>query len=345
MRKLILIPVATLLLLDLFVTSCSPQVTPTPTGVSQEEYAEIKAELTTTRAKVEELQSHLDAIGEPIPVSKLPSEYHVASFAIEPDGHYEFSIYVREEETLFLSWQVKEGEAVWFHIITPLGKSLGFYEYQPGNLAHGTLSDGLCQAFKGGMTVFSPSESDWGEGYYKVDVNSRPSSPAKVEVWYRIEKARALTKEITINKIKSRLSELAESDEAKDYLDSFNEWVAWNAKYLDPFDEFKLGYWRVFATHGEELTPEKERELREQGYWFSDFGLDHWRRFAPPGYPHWGYASWVVFDNGIVMPKPPYKDTENSESAMRVEWDLVWLSGGESGTFPMDRVKLTDITK
>ncbi|MBA7559170.1 hypothetical protein ES708_00784 [subsurface metagenome] len=154
-----------------------------------------------------------------------------------------------------------------------------------------------------------------------------------------------VTEQTAIDKVKARLSGLAQSDGAKDYLNSFNEWVAWGAQYLEPTGEFKLGYWRVWVVHSEELTPERERELREQGYWFSDFGLDEWRRFAPPGYPHWGYADWIIFGSGIVMPSLPSKYTESSECAMRVEWDLMWLSAGMSGTYPIEKVKLIDITE
>jgi Skp family chaperone for outer membrane proteins len=161
----------------------------------------------------------------------------------------------------------------------------------------------------------------------------------------RAEKPEIVTEQIAIDKVEARLFGLAQSDGAEDYLNSFNEWVAWNAKYLEATEEFELGHWRVWVAHGEELTPERERELKEQGYWFSGFGLDGWRRFAPPGYPHWGYASWMVFDNGIVMPQVPATNCESSECAMRVEWDLMWLSAGMSGTYPMELVKLTDITE
>ena len=84
-----------------------------------------------------------------------------------------------------LIYTVKDGGKVWFHIITPSGIDLGFYE--DGHYANGTLEEGYCQAFEEGKTIFNSSEYGWGEGYYQMFVSSLNTPHSEIEVQYWIE--------------------------------------------------------------------------------------------------------------------------------------------------------------
>jgi len=118
---------------------------------------------------------------EPTPPSTPPT---IVSFAIEPKGEYVFSIYLKNNQTLHLKWWVKQGDPVWFHIITPGGKSFGFYE--GGRFANGTLEEDYCQGFLEGETIFSPSQYGWGGGHYQMSVVSQTTGESFVEVYYWI---------------------------------------------------------------------------------------------------------------------------------------------------------------
>ncbi|MBN2463743.1 MAG: zinc ribbon domain-containing protein [Dehalococcoidia bacterium] len=118
-----------------------------------------------------------------IPPTVSHGHEKVVSFIVVPKEDYVFSINIKNSQTLHLAWQVTEGSKVWFHIITPSGRSLGFYEN--GEFADGTLEDGFCQGFTRGNTAFSPSQYGWGEGDYQMYINS--DFGAQVEVHYRIE--------------------------------------------------------------------------------------------------------------------------------------------------------------
>jgi len=127
---------------------------------------------------------------EPVPAASTlePSmQYKIVSSTLEGNGEYMFPIYLRNDQTLNISWFVKEGEKVWFHIFTPSDKNLGFYEN--GQYANGTLSEGFCQGFTEGRTKFSPSEYGWGEGYYQMFVTSNYTSYSRVEVQYWIDES------------------------------------------------------------------------------------------------------------------------------------------------------------
>jgi len=112
-------------------------------------------------------------------------KYETVSFVLKGNGEYMFAIHLKKDQILHLTWFVKEGDRVWFHILTPSGNNLGFHEN--GQYANGTLSEDSCQGFKEGITIFSPSEYGWGEGYYQIFVTSYSPSPSEVEVQYWIE--------------------------------------------------------------------------------------------------------------------------------------------------------------
>ncbi len=95
------------------------------------------------------------------------------------DGKESSPIFLRNNQVIYLKWHTENGEKVWFHILTPSGKIYGFY--QPAYYAGGTLSEGTCQGFNSGTTQFSPSDHNWGEGYYIFNVNTGPED-IKVDV-------------------------------------------------------------------------------------------------------------------------------------------------------------------
>jgi hypothetical protein len=88
-------------------------------------------------------------------------DYETVIFTIEPDSDHMSSIYVKSDQTLYLTSFVKKGESVWFHILTPSNINLGFYEN--GQYTNGTPTKDACQGFTEGRTVFSPSAYGWGE--------------------------------------------------------------------------------------------------------------------------------------------------------------------------------------
>ena len=123
------------------------------------------------------------------PTTQVPGqpEYIILTYTVEPgvqDYVFLSPIYLRNDQTLHLFWIVKEDKDVWFHIHTPSNIFLGFYT--DGEFANGTLSEGFCQGFPAGATTFSPSDYDWGEGYYDLLV-SEVSNPLTIEVRYWIE--------------------------------------------------------------------------------------------------------------------------------------------------------------
>ena len=86
-----------------------------------------------------------------------------------------------------LIWRVEDSESrVWFHIITPSGKNLGFYENE-GQFANRTLAEGYTRGMEGGLTQFSPWEYNWGEGYYSMLLTHYSPQAITVKVDYWIE--------------------------------------------------------------------------------------------------------------------------------------------------------------
>jgi len=120
------------------------------------------------------------------PLAPTPA-YQSLSFTIPAKGNYSFPIYLRNNETLHLMWRVEGSEdKVWFHIITPSGKSLGFYE-DDGHYANGTLEEGFCRGMKEGITQFKPSDYKWGEGYYTMYPTNGAAQAVTLRVEYWIE--------------------------------------------------------------------------------------------------------------------------------------------------------------
>ncbi len=109
-------------------------------------------------------------------------QYRTLAFNLGADGKYMFPIYLADKQTLHLFWWVRGGDKVWFHILTPTNKALGFYE--DGTFADGTLQEGFTQGFTEGMTTFSPSQYGWGEGYYQMFItDGAPSGEMEVQYW------------------------------------------------------------------------------------------------------------------------------------------------------------------
>lgn len=125
---------------------------------------------------------------QPTSEPSSPPEYHTLTFTLQGEGDYSFPVYLCNNETLHLIWRIEGGQgSVWFHILTPSGVSLGFYDNE-GQYANGTLMEGFCRGMTGGMTQFSPSDYNWGEGYYTMLVNDGGREPVTVIVEYWIEK-------------------------------------------------------------------------------------------------------------------------------------------------------------
>lgn len=107
-------------------------------------------------------------------------QYNTITFELDEDNEdFTFPVYVGNDETLHLLWRVKdEQNRVWFHILTPTGRSFGFYEDSINHTI--TLKEDFCQGFTGGITQFCPSERGWGEGYYTMHVTSYWQEPLTV---------------------------------------------------------------------------------------------------------------------------------------------------------------------
>jgi hypothetical protein len=114
-------------------------------------------------------------------------QYHTVLHTIEPSQDYSFPVYLHNDETLHLIWIVEGSEGkIWFHIITPSGKNIGFYENE-GQFANHTLAEGFCRGMEGGVTQFKPSEYNWGEGYYTILLTHYFTQAVTVKVEYWIE--------------------------------------------------------------------------------------------------------------------------------------------------------------
>lgn len=120
-----------------------------------------------------------------------PPEYHVLSFTIAVDEQYSFPIYVRNEETLHLFVRVESplDGTLRLDILTPSGMTVHSYGiWSPGEYANGTLCDYASQPFSEYTTAFSPSDYDWGQGYYRMTIrHDFPDVPVTGRVDYWIE--------------------------------------------------------------------------------------------------------------------------------------------------------------
>ncbi len=123
-----------------------------------------------------------------VPSPEPEQEYRTLTFDLDEDNpEYTFPIYLRNDETLHLYWWVEsKGNRAWFHIFTPSGKVLGFYDDE-GAFANNTLAEGFTREMTEGVTQFSPSDYDWGEGYYTMHVIGSGQEPVMVRVEWWIE--------------------------------------------------------------------------------------------------------------------------------------------------------------
>jgi hypothetical protein len=166
--KKALVPLALLLMSVITITGCarpSPTVTITTTATST---VTAKAPVTTPATS-------------PVP------EYHFTDFTVFYDKNYTYPIYIRKDETLHLLWMVHGNQSeVWFYIITPSGKPLGFYEYM-GEESKGVppnLAEGSAKGMTGGITQFCPQDYGWTEGYYTILVRSHDQPANVIANWW-----------------------------------------------------------------------------------------------------------------------------------------------------------------
>ena len=114
------------------------------------------------------------------------------TLSLEPEKDYDeytIPIYIKPYQTLHLKWHITEGgDFLWIAFETPNGKAIGmradggFNDYWPQPPACELLSGG-------GNIIFSPSEFDWGEGYYYFFPHLTTGTTTKdvtVEVFYWI---------------------------------------------------------------------------------------------------------------------------------------------------------------
>jgi hypothetical protein len=102
----------------------------------------------------------------PKPTTSLSTKYKEVSFTLSvPKGEeydeYSFPIYLKNNQTLHLSWTVEQGDEIWFGFLTPSGKYIGLKD-------KGILEEGSCSQLGAATIIFKPSEYDWGEGYYEM---------------------------------------------------------------------------------------------------------------------------------------------------------------------------------
>jgi hypothetical protein len=108
------------------------------------------------------------------------------SFSLDSKSSHGFGIYLRNKDNLHMTWWVKDGSKISYQLITPAGKHYGFCE--KGKYAGGTLQDGPSAGLSTGQTIFSPSQYEWGEGYFEFFATSLATTgKTQVEVHYWIE--------------------------------------------------------------------------------------------------------------------------------------------------------------
>ena len=109
------------------------------------------------------------------------------SLSVEPPQEYDeytMPIYIRSHQTLHLNWRItKGGDSLWIAVTTPSGKVIGMR-------ADGGFNNyATCERLIGmGNIIFTPSEYDWGEGYYLFRPHiGKGDAATTVEVLYWIE--------------------------------------------------------------------------------------------------------------------------------------------------------------
>ena len=125
----------------------------------------------------------------PIPPPKpIPTLTELSfSLSVKPPEEYDeytIPIYIRYHQTLHLNWRItKGGDSVWISFTTPNGRLIGMK-------ANGGFNDSpTCERLGGmGNIIFSPSQHDWGEGYYYFSpLIGRGEPPTSIKVAYWIE--------------------------------------------------------------------------------------------------------------------------------------------------------------
>ncbi|HEY55093.1 MAG TPA: hypothetical protein G4N91_02280 [Dehalococcoidia bacterium] len=148
------------------------------------ELAANEATINTLQQEIQDTQNRLEELENLLEEAGLLPQYYTLSFTLEADSDYSFPIYLQNEQTLHFTWWTEQGIEIWFGFTTPSGKFIGFYEI--GSFANGSLEEDFRSLLEGGITVFSPSQYGWGEGYYEMLASSF-SQQAEVQVQYWIE--------------------------------------------------------------------------------------------------------------------------------------------------------------
>jgi hypothetical protein len=190
MRKTLIIILSTLLVAILLVLGACSTVGEdavaelrSQINTLEEELAANEATINTLQQEIQDTQNRLEELEKLLQDAGLLPQYYTLSFTLEADSNYSFPIYLQNEQTLHFTWWTEQGIEIWFGFTTPSGKFIGFYEN--GSFANSSLEEDFRSLLEGGVTVFSPSQYGWGEGYYEM-VASAFSQQAEVQVQYWI---------------------------------------------------------------------------------------------------------------------------------------------------------------
>ena len=192
MNKISAVTILSLIMaLLLGVCSCTinPAITVTMTETATTATKLVTQPASTVTKTIEIMPTNIQPTATP--------EYHILSFTIQGREEYSFPIYIYENQTLHFLMKVESPpptdivgpySPLRLYILTPSGNSLCSYGIDvPGEYANGTLSEYFCQSFLEYATHFSPSDYNWGEGYYRMTVkNDYPDILATVRVEYWI---------------------------------------------------------------------------------------------------------------------------------------------------------------
>jgi hypothetical protein len=179
MRKPILILAIVLFVFPLVFAACGPSQTTTPTDIIAAPI-ENPDTITSTSPTV------------PTTTTSAPDspEYFELTFELEvPVGEeyneYSFPIYIRNKQTLHLTWSVDQGDEILFIFLTPSNKYIGVRD------GGASFVEGHAFPSYEGNISFRPLDYAWGEGYYEMKphlaTDSTHASRAKVKVRYWIE--------------------------------------------------------------------------------------------------------------------------------------------------------------
>ena len=129
----------------------------------------------------------------PIPPPKPIPTLTELSFLLSEESAESYNnyipIYIRYHQTLHLNWRITKGsDSIYISFTTPNGRPIGmkkdgdFNDYWPTPTT-------TCERLGGmGNIIFSPSQRDWGEGYYYFNPRiGWGEPPTSIEVAYWIE--------------------------------------------------------------------------------------------------------------------------------------------------------------